>query len=716
MFHSVHAKETTRGRAEGFVAAGVALVLGFWRLRLNGLGNPYYTAAEITASHSIRSLFFSAFDPAGVMSIDKPPLGLAAPAFAVRFFGVSSWTILGPQVVMFAAGVLVMQSLLRRWFGRCSANVAAVVLVVTPIDVAVARSNNPDALLVLFSIVGLVFVIESLSRDNLWWVTAAGVTLGLAFTTKFLQAVVGVPAVAVCLVVLSPGRWKRRIARVSLFGVTSTVSSLAWVVTVDRVGPSNRPYLANSATNSARDLAFGFNGTRRVVQIAHGAKPGHTSGHASGLASLAKLVLGVAPRRNLLANPFATQCSWLLLAAVIGGALSLSTHEGEKRRIIAFLLCWCVVHSAVLMVIPGKFSPYYVAPLVPGIAALFGISVGAFVPTVRPLGGVQHSGVQHNRHDHVKLAAVLTVGFGTTWSVTHRSMPWITLFAALFTIAAVSSAWIDYRPRRNPAGLDGSRIRDAPRLATTDVESSQRHRCVAVVAAVAALCLGPARWTVAAVSHAENPVAPSATIHPERATAEQRAITENDGRVLAYAQREATQHSFALATSRVLVAARGVLTDRPLVATLGGFFGTDPNPTLGVFTGWISSGKLRWVAVPDLPPGWSTSSLPPGIVARPWGPYARAHCTRVQPLLYRGVDLGAYWRRYDHRPLYTPLVLFDCAHPAVRSSPSHNGHAGVRRPQMPLLTETHVLEDVRNNGVAGIALRLLHPQRCRPTT
>ena len=711
MLHSVHAKEMNRGRAEGFAAAGVALVLGFWRLRLNGLGNAYYTAADITASHSLRSLFFSAFDPAGVMSIDKPPLGLAAPALAVRLFGVSSWTILGPQVVMFAAGVLVMHSLLRRWFGRCSANVAAVVLVVTPIDVAVARSNNPDALLVLFSIVGLAFVIESLARDNLWWVTAAGVTLGLAFTTKFLQAVVGVPAVAVCLVVLSPGRWKRRVARVSLFGVTSTVGSLAWVVTVDRVGPSSRPYLANSATNSARDLAFGFNGTRRVVQIAHGAKPSHASGHTSGLASLARQVLGAAPRRNLLADPFATQCSWLLLAAVIGGALSLSSHHGEKRRITAFLLCWCVVHSAVLMVIPGKFSPYYAAPLVPGIAALFGISVGAFVPTVRLFGGVQH-----NRHDQAKFAAVLTVGFATTWSVTHRSMPWITLFAALFTIAAVSSAWIEYRPRRKPADLNGSRIWDARRLATTDTMTSQRHRVVAVVAAVAALCVGPARWTVAAVSHVENPFAPSATINPERATAEQRAVTENDGRVLAYAQREATQHSFALATSRVLVAARGVLTDRPLVATLGGFFGTDPYPTLGVFTGWISSGKLRWVAVPDLPPGWSTSSLPPGIVARPWGPYARAHCTRVQPHVYRGVDLGAYWRRYDHRPLYTPLVLFDCAHPVVRSSPSHNGHSGVGRPQVPLLSETHFLEDVRNNGVACIALRSLHPQRCRPTT
>ena len=702
MFRAVRTQENKRGRFDRFFATGVALVLGFWRLGLNGLGNTYYTAADITASHSFRSLYFSAFDQAGVMSIDKPPLGIAAPALAVRLFGVSSWTILGPQVLMFAAGVFLMHGVLCRWFDRCVANVAVAVLVVTPIDVVVARSNNPDALLVFLTIVGLVFVIESLERYRLWWVTAAGVTLGLAFTTKFLQAVVGVPAVVVCLAVLSPGRWRRRFARVSLFGVASTVSSLAWIMTVDCVGPTHRPYVANSSTNSARDLAFGFNGTHRIVQLVTRAKPAKP-GHASGLVSAARLVSRAASRRSLLDAPYLTQCSWLLLAALIGGVLSLGAQHAEKRRITGFLLSWCVVHSAALMVIPGKFSPYYVAPLVPGIAALFGISVGTFAPVLRPTARAQRGA-----RDNAKFIAVLAVGFATTWSATYRSMPWITFVAALCSVVAVSSAWIEFHPRHERAGLEGPRICDASRRVPTRLLTWPRRRVVAVVAAVAALSVGPARWTVAAVSHGADPVIPSATIRPQRSTAEQRAVTANDGRVLAFAQSEAPQHSFALATSRVLVAARGVVADRQAIATLGGFFGTDPYPTLGVFTGWISTGKLRWVAIPDLPPGWSTGSLPPGIVARPWGPYARANCTQVQPRVYGGVDLSAYWRRYDHRPLYTPLVLFDCAHPRAGPSTEFGGHASVGPSRAPPPTETPRRHDVRTKDIPCGARRSLH--------
>jgi hypothetical protein len=94
----------------------------------------------------------------------------------------------------------------------------------------------------------------------------------------------------------------------------------------------------------------------------------------------------------------------------------------------------------------------------------------------------------------------------------------------------------------------------------------------------------------------------------------------------------------------------------------GGYFGTDQRPSLRAVQRWIRTARLRWIAVPDLPPlHFGAPSLPPGVIAAPWGPWARAHCTAVPRAVWGGIDTKAFWRRYGHMPLHTPLDLYDCA-------------------------------------------------------
>ena len=192
-----------------FIAA--ALIVGFWRLNLNGLGNTYYAAADLTGAHDLRALFFAAFDRNGVMSVDKPPLGLVGPALAIRLFGLSSWTVLGPQVVFFAATVRLLHNAARRWFGPRAAALAAASFALTPINVAIARSNNPDALLVLLTLVGLVLAVESVRDQRVRTVAGAGFVVGLAFTTKQMRAIVAVraPRIASCGSGLMCAVWSR---------------------------------------------------------------------------------------------------------------------------------------------------------------------------------------------------------------------------------------------------------------------------------------------------------------------------------------------------------------------------------------------------------------------------------------------------------------------------------------------------------------------------
>ncbi len=346
-----------RGTDNAIVAL-VAAVLAWWHLTLNGLGNTYYTAAAVTGSHNIRALFFAAFDPSAIMAIDKPPLGIVAPAMAIRWFGLSSWSVLAPQGAMFIIGALVAHRAFRRWFRPAAANLATAVLVLTPIDVAVARSNNPDELLVLLAIVGLVLLVEAIRHDHLGWVLAAGLCVGLAFTTKQLQAVVAVPASLIALLSLSQGRWMRRLARTASYAGIAAVSSLAWILTVDHFNPGIRPYVANSTNNTEFNLAFGFNGAHRVRQLRH--PPSWVPQHGGWATSIGKLLARLLPQRNLLGPSYLTQTSWLLTAALIGGALALATRS-RARRITGVLLAWTASQTLVFAYRPGKFSPYYLA-------------------------------------------------------------------------------------------------------------------------------------------------------------------------------------------------------------------------------------------------------------------------------------------------------------------------------------------------------------------
>ena len=52
----------------------LAAALRLWRLDQNGFGNEYYTAGVRSMSQRWRNFLYHAFDPAGFVSVDTPPL------------------------------------------------------------------------------------------------------------------------------------------------------------------------------------------------------------------------------------------------------------------------------------------------------------------------------------------------------------------------------------------------------------------------------------------------------------------------------------------------------------------------------------------------------------------------------------------------------------------------------------------------------------------
>ena len=81
-----------------------AAVLNTVRLSQNGYGNIFYSAGVRSMLRSWHNFFFVASDPAGLVSIDKPPLGLWLQAASAELFGFHPLSVLLPEAL---AGVAV---------------------------------------------------------------------------------------------------------------------------------------------------------------------------------------------------------------------------------------------------------------------------------------------------------------------------------------------------------------------------------------------------------------------------------------------------------------------------------------------------------------------------------------------------------------------------------------------------------------------------------
>src|SRR5205807_9317941 len=95
-------------------------VLNLWALSQNGWANEYYSAAVRSMASSWHNFLYDAFDPSGVMTVDKPPLALWIQALSVRAFGFSSLSMLVPAALMGVGSVVLLYDLVRRRFGRAA--------------------------------------------------------------------------------------------------------------------------------------------------------------------------------------------------------------------------------------------------------------------------------------------------------------------------------------------------------------------------------------------------------------------------------------------------------------------------------------------------------------------------------------------------------------------------------------------------------------------
>jgi len=359
------------------LVAAVAVLARSYQLSQNDFGRQYYAAGVRSMLDSWHNFLFNAFDPAGFVSIDKPPVAIWLQVASAKLLGFSALSILLAQVMAGLAAILLVYVLVRKYWGGMAGTIAALSLALSPVNVAVDRSNNTESCLILVLLAGVWLGMRAAETGRLAMLCAAMAAIGIGFNVKMGAALVLAPVLALTFSLARPGApvtW--HLGRQTMAGIVLVAVSLSWAIFFDLTPAKDRPYAGSTKHNSMLELALVHNGAARFVTM------------SAPTASLATtevrqpVMTDDSPTGPLrLFRPrAAAQFAWLLPLALGGLVLAWSDAWGAgapaSRRISAGVWTgWLVMYWIVLSFAGGLVHTYYVAVLGPPLAVFSGIAI-----------------------------------------------------------------------------------------------------------------------------------------------------------------------------------------------------------------------------------------------------------------------------------------------------------------------------------------------------
>ncbi|MEU4652149.1 glycosyltransferase family 39 protein [Nocardia fluminea] len=385
-------------------------------LSANGWANDFYAAAVQAGSQSWEAFFFGSSDAANSITVDKPPASLWVMELSVRLFGLNSWSMLVPQVLLGVASVALLWATVRRSFGPAAGLIAGTVLAVTPVAVLMFRFNNPDALLVLLMIAGAWAMTRAVADGRWRWLLLTGAFIGFGFLAKQLQVLLVVPPLALMYLIAGPPKLGKRVAQLCAAGAAMVAGAGWWISAVELWPSDSRPWIGGSQHNSIIELTLGYNGLGRL----NGNETGSV-GPGGELPVGGNGMWGSTGIARMFEPAQGGQIAWLipaaLLALVVGLAMRGRAPRTDRRRAALILWGgWLLVTGLVFSFMAGIFHQYYTVALAPAVAALVGI------------GAVQIWGSRDRLWVRCAGAAALGLTTATAWMLLSRSasfQPWL---------------------------------------------------------------------------------------------------------------------------------------------------------------------------------------------------------------------------------------------------------------------------------------------------
>jgi 4-amino-4-deoxy-L-arabinose transferase-like glycosyltransferase len=608
-----------------------------WQLSQNDFGRQYYAAGVRSMLDSWHNFLFNAFDPAGFVSIDKPPVAIWLQVASAKLLGFSALSILLAQVMAGLAAILFVYLLVQQYWGRTAGVVAALALALSPVNVAVDRSNNTESCLILVLLAGVWLGMQAAETGRLAMICAAMAAIGIGFNVKMGAALVLAPVLALTFSLARPAApvtW--HVQRQAIAGVVLIAVSLSWAIFFDLTPARDRPYAGSTRHNSMLELALVHNGAARFLATSSSPANSAASGETAPASTEVRrqpVMTDDSPTGPLrLFRPrAATQFAWLLPLALLGLVFAWSDASGPgapaSRRISAAIWTgWLAMYWIVLSFAGGLIHTYYVAVLGPPVAVFSGIAVAG-------LWSRWKAGKPGRIYLPLAIAATaawqacLCVAQAGTIGSDWLSLTWLTSIVT----ATIGAAVLYALPPQNRL----------PKLLAA--------------AAIGALLVAPSLTAASVVLRRPNIAAPVANMTALLAPPDTERVALRTSRLEAarqkltsylVANREAA--NFLVAVPNANVAAPLIISTGLPVMAIGGYLGDDPILTPSDIERLASDRLLRFVMLGGftLAPAKQAAALDP--IAR----WVRANGHPVDPKLWRPsasagtpyrINLGNEW-------------------------------------------------------------------------
>ncbi|MBF2348271.1 glycosyltransferase family 39 protein [Listeria marthii] len=607
----------------------IAIFFNFYGIWNDDTVNPYYTAAVTSMVQNFHNFFYGAFDPAGFITVDKPPVALWLQAISALIFGVHGWSVILPQALAGVGSVILLYVLVKPRFGAWAARITALIMALTPIAVAVTRTNNMDAILVFILLLATYFLFKAVNRAKFGWLLLAFGLIGVGFNVKMLQAFMVVPAFLLFYFIAVKLSWRKKLIQLVVALILMLGVSVSWAVVVDQTAASERPYVGSSQTNSVLELAFGYNGMERLLGQETGTDnsggnmemggppsnnstdssnatpptppsgnmqggtndggtppqgnngtpptggPGNTANGGTGskmTGSTGMFGTGNAGPLRLFQTALGDQISWFLPLAIIGMLAIFLAYRNENKRIYQLnskqkeMVFW----AAWLIPVAGFFS----------VAGFFHhyylIMLAPPIAVLSGAGLVALFRLYRHKDNWQKflLPTTLTITGALQAFFVASYLP---ILAAVIGIAAlgVSALLIAIRQKQ-------------PKLAAK-----------ITALALAILLIAPTYWSLTPLLYGGNSSLPEAGPQLKQSSGGGFADASVDSGLISYLQKNNTGETYLFGTTDATTAGPYIIKTKEAVMALGGFNGTDPTLTVKQLKQMIKSGEIKYFYLPS---------------------------------------------------------------------------------------------------------------------
>jgi 4-amino-4-deoxy-L-arabinose transferase-like glycosyltransferase len=591
------------------LVTGLAIVLFGWNVQRNQWGNGYYAAAVRSMGTSWHAFWYASVDSGGWVTVDKPPLSLWLASLSTRLFGFRPWALMLPTVLLGGASVWLLMSTVRRVAGRAAGVLSGVLLALTPIMVAMSRSNTPDLPLTFFVVLGGWAAVRGYSSTAWRWPILIGVAAAAGFVTKSVAVGLALPGIGIGYLIAGEGRWSQRVARAGGAAAVFVGVVGLWLLSVDARSLSTRPWIGGSKNGSAWGLVFGYNFS------VFGGEGNLPPGVGRGPGALGGLFMAFGGERGvgrMFNAGMGDQVMWWFPMAVFGVIVSLVGRGRWKQRDPLFgaavmWALWTLACMCAFSFTKGVLHPYYVVEFAPAIAALAAIgAVRAWQARdwrLRAAGGS---------------ATLATAAVQLILLRRNPSYGWMR--PVLILVVAVAGVTV----------LFG-------RLVFGSRSASVWRRSIAAVG-ISLVC-APSLWSLSAVRHpvgglfpAARPGTDSFSFGPPINSSPYGAsdFTED---TLRWLDAQRTTETWSIAMSSAMVAEDAIIEGHRVVA-IGGFSGGDNAGSATRVADAVSAGRLRYF----LAGGAGFGSQEPDVFA-----VVRSVCTQVPSSAWGGHGLSGVY-------------------------------------------------------------------------